>query len=63
MRACCQPLRLSVHPFSSKLPWQGLKADTKKQKYNKIMERKKATHVRARRVCWASLAVAFARPP
>lgn len=26
------------------LPWQGLKANTKKQKYNRIMERKQATH-------------------
>lgn len=26
------------------LPWQGLKAATKKQKYNRILERKQATH-------------------
>jgi casein kinase 1/casein kinase I family protein HRR25 len=26
------------------LPWQGLKANTKKQKYQRILERKQATH-------------------
>ena len=26
------------------LPWQGLKATTKKQKYQRILERKQATH-------------------
>jgi len=26
------------------LPWQGLKANTKKQKYARILERKQATH-------------------
>ena len=26
------------------LPWQGLKANTKKQKYHRILERKQATH-------------------
>ena len=26
------------------LPWQGLKASTKKQKYQRILERKQATH-------------------
>lgn len=32
-------------PFFISLPWQGLKAGTKKQKYEKISERKVATSI------------------
>ena len=32
-------------PFVISLPWQGLKAGTKKQKYEKISERKIATSI------------------
>jgi len=34
------------------LPWQGLKAGTKKQKYEKISERKIATSVDVLFLCW-----------
>jgi len=34
------------------LPWQGLKAGTKKQKYDKISERKIATSVDVLFLCW-----------
>lgn len=32
-------------PFSLSLPWQGLRAGTKKQKYEKISEKKVATSI------------------
>lgn len=38
--------------FSCSLPWQGLKADTKKQKYDKIREKKVSTTIE---VCFRKL--------
>jgi hypothetical protein len=32
-----------IYLYRGSLPWQGLKAATKKQKHNKIMEKKKNT--------------------
>lgn len=42
--------------FSCSLPWQGLKADTKKQKYDKIREKKVSTPIE---VCFRKLMARF----
>ncbi|CAL4963088.1 unnamed protein product [Urochloa decumbens] len=43
----CNLLFTNNCPYCASLPWQGLKAGTKKQKYEKISERKIATSVEA----------------
>lgn len=39
------PLNNLLCPFLFSLPWQGLKAGTKKQKYEKISEKKVSTSI------------------
>jgi hypothetical protein len=42
----CIYMHICIYEYAhiGSLPWQGLKANTKKQKYQRILERKQATH-------------------
>lgn len=56
------PLYPSLHYLTCyfySLPWQGLKAGTKKQKYEKISEKKVSTSIEVKlcTVCWYILVI------